>query len=179
MVLLKLGKVLEKANRVLIAFSQVATAAAMVLITVDVLLRLIFNAPILGTYEICQFLLLIILYGSFAYIQSTKQHVIVTLLVDKFPPAIRSIVLGVGYVFTTAFAFIWAYGAFNQGIVFIGAGNETALLHIPHAPFYFFEAVCMFFFGLTLLVDTVTLFAALGNKQLADVVATWEGGSND
>lgn len=179
MVLLKIEDILKKINKVIIVCSQAAIAAAMLLITVDVLLRMLFNKPILGAYEVSQFLLLIILYAAFPYIQSCKGHVNVTLLINKFPQIVRSIVLGIGYLFTTAFAFIWAYGAFNQGIVFIGTGNETALLKIPYAPFYFFEAVCMFFFGLALLVDTITLFASLGNKTLAKEVNTWNGGTTD
>ncbi len=179
MILLKISDVLRKINKWICHIGEVCIAGLMVLITVDVLLRLILNKPILGSFEICQMLLLISLYASFAYLQSEKGHVSVNILVDKFPPVVRTIILGLCYAVATVFCAIWAYGAVVQGLVYVGTGNETALLKIPYAPFYFFEGICMLALAVVMLVDTITLFCALGNKTLAAEVATWEGATTD
>ena len=179
MILLKIGDVLRRINKWVCHIGEACISGLMILITVDVLLRLLFNKPVLGAFEICQLLLLISLYSSFAYLQSEKGHVSVNILVDKFHPTVRTIILGLCYAVATVFCAIWAYGAVQQGIVYLGTGNETALLKIPYAPFYFFEAFCMLAFAIVLLVDTATLFCALGNKTLAAEVATWEGATTD
>lgn len=179
MILLKIADVLRRINKWICHIGEVCIGGLMVLITVDVLMRLILNKPIVGAYELCQFMLLISLYASFAYLQSEKGHVSVNILVDKFHPTVRTIILGLCYAVATVFCALWAYGAMKQGIVYMGTGNETALLKIPYAPFYFFESICMLAMAVVMLVDTLTLFCALGNKTLADEVATWEGATTD
>lgn len=179
MFLLSIGNVLRGINKWICHLGEVCIAIMGILITVDVLLRLLFNSPILGAYEICQMLLLVSLYGSFAYLQSCKGHVSVNLLVDRFPAKVRTVILGLCYAVATICGALWSYGAFSQGIYNITSGSETALLKIPYWPFYLIEGVCMAMFTIVMLLDTITLFAALGSKGLAEEVSHWEGASTD
>lgn len=177
MILLKTADFLRKINKWICHIGEACIAALMVIITVDVVLRMFFNSPILGAYEICQFLLLISLYGSFAFLQSEKGHVSVNILIDKFPAKVRTFIMMLTYLVAVVFTAFWTYGAFVQGMVYVASKNETALLKIPYFPFYFFEGVCMAMFTITLFIDFLTLAGALGSKQLGEVVAKWEGAS--
>jgi TRAP-type C4-dicarboxylate transport system permease small subunit len=177
--MLRLANIMRTVNRWWSHLGEVCIAALMIIITVDVLLRICLNSPILGAYEICQLLLSVVIFTSFAYLQSEKGHVSVNLLIDRFPPKVRSVILCIDYLVATAFAAVWAYGAWLQGVVYMTSGNTTALLKLPYPPFYFIEAISMALFCIVLLIDTLTLIGALFNEELAAEVATWEGGSND
>jgi len=177
MILLKTADFLRKINKWICHIGEACIAGLMIIITIDVILRMFLNSPILGAYEICQFLLLISLYGSFAYLQSEKGHVSVNILIDKFPAKVRTFIMMLTYLVAVVFCAFWAYGAFAQGLVYVASKNETALLKIPYFPFYFFEGVCMAMMAITLFIDFLTLAGALGNRRLAEVVAKWEGAS--
>lgn len=170
---------LRAINRYWSFLSVFLIVALGVLITIDVLSRALLNKPIVGAYEICQYSLLIVIYASFAYLQSEKGHVSVDLFINKFPMKIRAVVMCFNYLVATAFTGAWAYGAFDQGLRVIKTGNETHLLRIPLAPYYFIEAFSMILFCLVLLVDTITLAGAIFNKELASEVLSWGAGSTN
>jgi hypothetical protein len=63
----------------------------MVLGTIDVIGRYVFNAPIVGTMERGQVLLALMVFLSWGYTQIKKGHVRVELFIARFPPRIRAV----------------------------------------------------------------------------------------
>ena len=68
----------------------IALFAMMILTTVDVAGRYLFNAPVLGAFEITEYLILILVFSFLADTQSQKIHVSVDLLFERFPESVRS-----------------------------------------------------------------------------------------
>jgi len=71
---------LEKAGA---AVCGVAIFIMVGLTTVDVVLRYFFNAPLIGAYEVMEFLLVGVTFLSFAYVQRVKGHVGMDILLQK------------------------------------------------------------------------------------------------
>ena len=64
----------------------------MVLTTVvDVFLRYLFNSPILGSYELTEFMMAILVFGSVAYTMVVKGHVTVDLVITRLPARAQAI----------------------------------------------------------------------------------------
>ena len=71
---------LEKAGAVVCGVSIFVMVG---LTTVDVVLRYFFNAPLVGAYEVMEFLLVGATFLSFAYVQRVKGHVGMDILLPK------------------------------------------------------------------------------------------------
>ncbi len=81
------GIVLQKSEKLLFYISSTATAAMMLLISLDALSRYLFNYPISGAYEVNQdFLMVAIVFFSLSYTYAHGDHVNVDTFV-KFIPA--------------------------------------------------------------------------------------------
>lgn len=93
--------------------SAVATFATMLLVVVNVLGRYLFNAPLTGTLEFTESLLVLIIFFSVALTQYDGGHIRVTLLTRRLPTAYAR-ALTVFCMVCGAVFFIWcAYAAWR------------------------------------------------------------------
>jgi TRAP-type C4-dicarboxylate transport system permease small subunit len=128
-------------SRVFSYLGAVALVIMMLLTTVDVLGRYIFNSPILGTYEMTEFLVLIMIFSFLPFAQSEKTHVSVDLLVALFPKRVQAnielfnhaVCLGVMVLIT----WMGVEKAFELKLV----GEASPNLKVPDYPFVFFLAL--------------------------------------
>lgn len=118
----------------------------MLLIVVDVFLRRVFNHPIMGTFEVVQFILLILVYLGLAFAAAQKAHIGIDLVVARFSERTRAFIdsftllLGFGF-----FALVTWRNILKAGEMLLE--NETSfLLSIPTFPFY-----CILAFGCAVL----------------------------
>ena len=75
---------------VLLVIGTTVLAVMMFFIMTDVLLRYIFNSPILGSYEIVEYMMALLIPFGVVYCAHTKGHVAVDILFDRFPKGIVS-----------------------------------------------------------------------------------------
>jgi len=57
----------------------------MIMITIDVTGRYLFNSPISGTLELTEFLMVFVVFFSMAYVQLNQRHIRVELLTQRLP----------------------------------------------------------------------------------------------
>ena len=72
--------------RTLLTIAMLALLAMMLMIVSDVFMRYIFNAPILGTYDVVEICLVIAVTFSFGAVISGSQEIVID-LIDQFVPA--------------------------------------------------------------------------------------------
>ena len=87
--------ILEKAgilSKVLAYIGAVALFGTMCLTAADVIGRYAFNAPILGVFELTEFLILILIFSFIGYAQSQKSHVTVELLIKIIPKRLQAFI---------------------------------------------------------------------------------------
>jgi TRAP-type C4-dicarboxylate transport system permease small subunit len=170
--MIKAGIIINKAAFAVSIVSYCGIALIMLLNVADVVLNKLFGSPIKGAYEITEVLLLCTVIGSFAYGQTKKAHINMTLLIKAFPKFLRFFIYGLMGLLSTGTAAVIGYAAILQAASAIDKGTITSVLFIPMYPFYYVEAAAMFVFALTLLYDSVLSFTAIFSKKYAEIVVS-------
>ena len=147
--------------------SFVCVLAMMLLNVADVLLSKLFQHPIIGSYELTQRILMCAVFTAFAYGQSQKAHINMTIVIRHFPQALRFSVFTLMSVLAVVCAGAVTYAAFAQALVAMRSGYITEILYIPLYPFYLVESIAMGVFTLALLYDTVLYAIAIFREDVA------------
>lgn len=154
--------------------SYVCVIAMMLLNVIDVIIGHVSDTRFIGAYEITQRLLMCAVFTSFAYAQSKKAHINMTIIIAMFPRAIRFILFTLMSVLSIVAAGAMTYAAGVQTGVSIAAGYMTEVLYIPLYPFYLVETIAMGIFTLTILYDTVLYAIAIFRDDVAEMIqAEW------
>lgn len=137
----------------------------MVLTTVvDVFLRYLFNSPILGSYELTEFMMAILVFGSVAYTMVVKGHVTVDLVITRLPARAQAILECI----TCFIAFLLFGMATYRNVIHakkVWERNDvSAELFIPISPFVLFVAIGIAVLSLVLLVQSLESFARAVKK---------------
>jgi TRAP-type C4-dicarboxylate transport system permease small subunit len=130
----------------------VALLLLMILATGNVVLR-IFHVPFSGCYEIISFLGAIVTASALGYTQRNRDHIIVDILSEKFPPGIRKIVDAVSYLIVTVFFAVVSRQTLIWGLQIREAGELSETLKIIFHPFIFGVALGFAFLALSGAVD--------------------------
>lgn len=157
--LTRVGLFLEKAvfpvSRFMLRIGQF-TLVFMVLLTVtDVFLRYIFNRPILGSYELTEFMMAILVFSTIGYTMAIKGHVVVDLVFTQLPQRARDILECItSFIAFILFAIVAWRNALQAGITW-ERNDVTAELFIPVSPFILFVAIGVAVLSLVLFVQFV------------------------
>lgn len=170
---IKVGGVVGKFTKAICLVSFVGLLAIMLINMADVVLTKTYK-PILGAYEITQRLLLCTVFASFAYAQTKKAHINMTILIVHFPRVLRFILFTITSLFSVFAAGVLAYAAFVQGGISMEMGTATEVLYIPLYPFFYVEAASMVAFAIALIYDTVMSFMGIFKEDFAQhVMSEW------
>jgi len=125
----------------------------MMLLTVaDVLLRFFLGKPILGSYEITEYLMAVLVFSAVPYTEALKGHVKVDLFYDRFRPRVKAVLACVTNFMGMSVLFLIAWANIKMARAKWGFGDITGCLPIPVFPEHIFIAVgSMFFFFVLLL----------------------------
>jgi len=126
----------------------------MLLIVVDVFLRRVFSRPIMGSFEIVQFTLCMVVYLGLAYTAIQKAHISVELLVTKLSEDARALIESLTLLLSFGFFFLITWRNIPRARELWLEKATSALLSIPTFPFYY---VVVFGSGLLCLVLLVQL----------------------
>ncbi len=127
-------------SRILAKLGAVALFAMMLLTSVDVVCRYLFNSPIRGAFELTEFLVLILIFSFLGYTQSQKSHISVDLLFTRFPNRVQRIIGLLNHVVCLVLMILITWMAVDQGLELREVGEKSANLGIPKYPFAFFLA---------------------------------------
>ena len=133
----KLGKILD---RILDFFSFLVCAIIVVItsaVCVNVIMRYVFNRPIIGVEEITEQLLLFITFLGTAWLLRKEGHVSVDFVVIKLSPRTQAILGIIGSLFGVliSLALTW-YGTKVTWANFVKGAYFSTILELPKAPFF-------------------------------------------
>ena len=172
--MLKIKPYVNKVAEYVSYVSFVCFIAIGLLTVIDVIGQRVFNHPILGAYELVERLMLCAVFCAFAYGQTQKSHINMTLVIDKLPRVPQMIIFSVMSVISVGMAAVLTYAAGVQVGVAHRAGTVTGMLHIPLWPFYIVECAAMAIFSAVLLYDAALAIGAIFSEELAeDVRSSW------
>lgn len=132
--------------------------AMMTLTFVDVVLRYIFNAPLQGSFEITELMLVVLIFAALPLVSQREKHVVMDFL-DRFLPlrvyqtlrALEHIVSAA--VMTGVGCLLW-----QKATNLSSYGDTSAVLRIELAPFVYAIALLIF---LTALIHLALVFSHL------------------
>jgi len=131
--------------------SAIALVVIMLLGTVDVLLRVVLQKPLLGTYEITQFLMVFAVFGGLVYAAMHDGHVTIDWIAMVLPKRILAIVNSIAcFLGILLFASV-AWQSMIQGNELLRKGQTSFVLGIPLYPFLWVVALGSIVLALVLL----------------------------
>jgi TRAP-type C4-dicarboxylate transport system permease small subunit len=148
------SRVLQPVTRVLFYIGLVFLAGMMFLTAADVIGRYFLNSPILGSFEITEYLMVIVMATSLAYCGIIKGHVEIELVTDRLPQRVQTILL----VFITWQSFLYIGDMASSKVA-------TTVLQIPAWPFVIVLTIGVGIFCLVLMLRFLEyLYKALTNE---------------
>jgi TRAP-type C4-dicarboxylate transport system permease small subunit len=167
----KLGAILNKVTNIIAKVSLAGVAVLMLLNVADVILTKLFARSIQGAYEISENVLMCAVFAAFAYGQTQKTHVHMTLIIGKLPGGLRFIPYALCGILSSIMSAVFIYAAFLRADRMLTTGTVTGILHIPVYPFYCVSAVCLILFAVTVIYDTVLSVLAIFREDYAELVS--------
>lgn len=132
----------------------VSLLALTLLATMNVALR-IFRVPVGGTYEVVSFLGAIVTAGALGYTQKRKDHIVVDILSDKFPGAVKRVLDRVSHALILVFFSVVSWQTFVYGKRLLRTGELSETLKIAYYPFVFLVGIGFAVLALTILLDLI------------------------
>jgi TRAP-type C4-dicarboxylate transport system permease small subunit len=149
--MIALDALLRRAVGVGNAVSMAALVIMALLTVVDVGGRYLLNRPLLGALELSEVMLVLMVFGCFAYTEQQNGHVDIDVVVTRFSPRAQALTESFAALLSTAF---WGMIAWRTGVRAIDmqqAGETTANLGLLVAPFIWIAAAGSALFTLTLV----------------------------
>ena len=154
--------------------SFVCVLLMMLMNVADVIMGYLFQTHILGAYELTQRMLMCAVFTAFAYGQSKKSHINMTIIIVHFPRPLRFIIFTLMGILSVLAAGAMTYAAAVQTGVAVSTGYMTEVLYIPLWPFYVIETAAMAIFTLALIYDTILSAIAIFREDYAQMIqADW------
>lgn len=150
----KLAGLVTGLSRILDKIAGLCMVAVMVLVVSNILLRVLFNSPILGAYEYVVFLTVVTIGLSLAHCAVQNGHIAVSFVVDRLPLKIQ---VAVDLFMNTAAMFFWGLCAWQIAVYakkMSASGVFSPTAQIPLHPFIYLVAFSILALCLVLLVRT-------------------------
>jgi TRAP-type transport system small permease protein len=122
-------------------FGSYVLVGMVILTSTDITLRRLFNSPFPFTYELVEFMLVLVAYSYVPFTTSLARHVSMDTLTSHFPAATRKNIVLMGDFLTVILFALISWQNVLQGINVLHQGATTAILHVPKFPFQFMVAL--------------------------------------
>ena len=137
-ILSRILKILQRLSTYLAYLGCLALFSMMCLTIADVAGRYIFNKPILGAYELTEFMVLVLIFSFLGYTQAHKSHVAVDLFIMFFPQKFKIAIEIFNHLACLAVMILITWMGFEKAIEMMETGESSPNLALPSYPFVFF-----------------------------------------
>ncbi|MFC1860911.1 TRAP transporter small permease [Chloroflexota bacterium] len=158
------GRIIKRITRWFHSAGEVVLAAMMFLTAADVSLRYLFNKPIMGSYELIEYMLVLVVAFTLAYCAVEKGHVFVELIIDRFPKRVQAIMKSFNSIVGLAFFSLITWYTFLQAGVIRRAGQTSAALYIPDYPFLILTSIGFGILSLIFLIQLIEYISQAAGK---------------
>jgi len=146
-------------------FCMIVAGASLLLLvllaTGNVTMRM-FGIPFAGTYEIVAFLGALVTAGALAHTQRRRDHIMVDILTDRFPPLVKRLLDAVSDLLAAGVFGIASWQIWDWGGKLRESGELSETLQLKFYPFVYATAAG---FGLLTLVLVLQMFRAILRKS--------------
>ena len=156
---------IKKLSALLGYLGTISLFCMMALTTTDVIFRYLFNSPILGAFELTEYLILILIFSFLCNAQSNKDHVSVDLLFNMLPEKVRYIANIFNHIVCLVLSGLIVWMSFIKALELKEVGESSPNLVIPDYPFAFFLVVGCSVLCLEYLRDIIELVSGKGEDK--------------
>jgi TRAP-type C4-dicarboxylate transport system permease small subunit len=142
-----------KISRIMDLLAGIILAATASLVVANILGRVLFNRPILGTYEMVGFLTAAVVGLALARCALENSHIAISFLTDKLPPSWQRFIELAVDLPATLFLFFAAYNLFAYGLRLESSGVVSSTIRLPFYPFIYLVAAGFFMLACTVLLS--------------------------
>lgn len=157
MVLNRMADAIEKRIQPISRYLNVAGActglAMVILVTLHVLSRSLFKKPLIGTVELEELMIVLLVFSGMAYTQFKKDHISVDFLILRFSDNARNLVDVSTRFLTTILLFCMAWQSIVLSRIYLEEGTASFQLEIPLFWVLWVVALGFVLFGLTVLQE--------------------------
>lgn len=158
-------------NILLFRMACVATVFMFIPTVVDVLSRFLFNKSVMGAAEFVEFSMVVLVFGTLAYMQEKRRHIRVDLFLGKFPVSVQDALEFFGALVPFVFISLMTWCTYLYAVQKMHENEVSGMLGVPLYIFIFFALIGTFALALALLVHAMSVFnRMLQNKQFALIV---------
>jgi TRAP-type C4-dicarboxylate transport system permease small subunit len=138
----------------------VALFIMMLLTAADVAGRYLFNKPILGAFELTEFLVLILIFSFLAHTQAEKTHVSVDLLLGRLPIKWQKVIGFFNHAVCLALMGLFVWMTAVRAMELKEYAEASSNLGIPKYPFACFVVIGFAVLGLEYIRDLIRMAKA-------------------
>ena len=138
------------------AIAGVLLFCMMILTFVDVSLRYIFNAPLQGSFEITELMLVVLIFAALPLVSRREEHVVMDFLDRFLPLAIYRALRALEHVVSAAAMIGMGCLMWSKASKLAAYGDTTAVLRIGLAPYVYAIAALIF---ITAIIHLALVFA--------------------
>jgi len=143
-------RIVRPVSRIADGAGRLILAVMVLLITVDVVLRYFFNKPIKGSYELIEFMLVVIVFTGLAYTQTKTGHISVDLLTSRLSKKTQAVIQSSTNFLCLGVFILITWRSIVKAEILRIEGTTSGLLFIPNFPFMWIVAfgsvlLCLFF----------------------------------
>jgi TRAP-type C4-dicarboxylate transport system permease small subunit len=120
----------------------------MTLTFADVLLRYLFNAPLSGSFEITELMLVVLIFAALPLVSRREEHVVMDFLDRFIPLGIYRVLRALEHIVSAAVMFGMGWLLWQKAGTLAAYRDTTAVLQIELAPFVYAIALLIFITGL-------------------------------
>jgi TRAP-type C4-dicarboxylate transport system permease small subunit len=139
-------------------------ALMMLLTASDVILRYAFNRPIVGAYDLTEYMMAIVVSFGLAYCAFMKGHVRVDLVVSHLPQRLQAVIDSITGLLSVFLFAVITWQSFVYMLALFHSGLESTVLLIPRFPFTGLVCLGSAFLTLVLLVDFIDFLSRVVRK---------------
>lgn len=141
----------EPCSRYINAIGACTALVMVILVTVHVLSRALFKKPLMGTVELEELMLVILVFLGMAYTQVQKKHISVDFLTSRFSERVQEILSIATSLLSTCLFFALSWQSILLSLTYLDKGVATFNLRIPLFWIIWVIALGFFLFGVVLL----------------------------
>ena len=158
----KFRDVIHRVSQGINSFGVVSLMGMMLLMVVDVCLRRIFSRPITGSFELVQFIMIILVYLGLAYTAIRKAHISVELIVARFSERIQVLIESITLFLSLGLFVLITWRNIIRAEQLRLEQQTSPLLSIPTFPFYYILAFGCGVLSLVLLIQLIETLSKVG-----------------
>jgi len=160
-------KILNRIVKIAGMASTVLLGIMMMLTVVDVVLRYVFDRPIMGGMEMTEYLMVCVGTLGLAWCALQGAHIRVDLVVSKFPQKAQKFIDSTNYLLLIAVSGIIASQTFMRAGTVRELGVTSAMLDIPQYPFVLVASFSYLLLFLTSIMLFIHAMSSLISKAVA------------